>query len=85
MHIAFHAMSCTHQGGRMEPALCQGWGPAPAATERRSPEHSALLCSLQPQVWGSYYLKQTLAFGSTFPSQNETNPATELICDLRNS
>lgn len=50
-----------------------------------SPEHPALLCSQQPQAWGSQYLMQTLAFGSTFPSQNGTNPATELICDLQNS
>lgn len=69
----------------MEIALCQGLELIPAATECCLPEHSALHSCDQPQVWGSYYLKQSLAFGSTFPSQNETNPETELICDLQNS
>lgn len=68
----------------METALRQGWEWIPAATERCLPENSALHSCEQPQVWGSYYLKQTLAFGSTFSSQNETNPETELICDLQN-
>lgn len=69
----------------METALRQGSESIPAATECCLPEHSALHCCDQPQVWGSYYLEQTLAFGSTFSSRNETNPETELICVLQNS
>jgi len=86
-HIAFYVISTmaelTREAGQK--LLLRQVSELIGCYECCLPEHFALSCCEQSQVWGSHYLKQTLAFGSTFSSQNETKPETELTFDIQNS